>query len=69
MAQQYDKFKDTAGFAGIIAGDDGALGIKVHARHAAATGSSGIARGLLRNSIAFLKRANLAAPSRTRGDV
>ena len=34
----------------------------LHARHAAATGSSGIARGLLRNSIAFLKRTNLAAP-------
>ncbi len=34
----------------------------LHARHAAATGSLGLARGLLRNSIVFLKEAKLAAP-------
>ena len=34
----------------------------LHARHAAATGSLGLARGLLRNSIEFLKQAKLAGP-------
>ncbi len=44
--------------------DPGAAGriYLLHARHAAATGSLGMARGLLRNAVQFLKQAELPGP-------
>ena len=44
--------------------DPGAAGrvYLLHARHAAATGSLGMARGLLRNAIQFLRQADLSGP-------
>jgi len=55
---------DLAEVAGDPDADPGATGriYLLHARHAATTGSLGMARGLLRNAIQFLGRAELSAP-------